>query len=72
MLAYLPTLLVIHQDRDSSHHSLLTWVTLAASNLVMAAWLYENNDCSVNRAILATFGNAFMCLSVCAVILYYR
>lgn len=69
---YLPTLFAIHHSGDSSQHSLWTWFAWVGSNAAMAAWLYENNARRVNKAILVTGGNAFMCLATCALILGYR
>lgn len=72
LLTYLPTFWAIHRSGDSSQHSLLTWSAWVCSNLVMAAWLYENNGRRVNRAIVVTAGNSLMCLAACALIVWYR
>lgn len=70
--AYLPTLWAIHASGDSSQHSLLTWLTWAGSNLTMAAWLYEQSERRMNRAIAVNLGNASMCIAGSALIVWYR
>lgn len=72
VLAYLPTLWAIFSSRDSSQHSLLTWVTWVGANATMAAWLYEQNHRRVNRAIAVSIGNALMCLGTSVLIVAYR
>jgi hypothetical protein len=38
----------------------------------MAAWLYENNDQQIDRAVVVTLGNAAMCAAIVGMILAYR
>jgi hypothetical protein len=72
VLAYLPTLLAIFVSRDSSQHSLLTWITWVGANATMAAWLYEHNGRRLNRAIVANVCNSLMCLVTTVLIVAYR
>jgi hypothetical protein len=72
VLAYLPTLLAIFVSRDSSQHSLLTWLTWVGANATMAAWLYEHNGRRLNRAIAVNTCNALMCLATSILIVVYR
>ncbi len=72
VLAYLPTVWAIHVSGDASQHSLWTWLTWLGANVTMAAWLYEQNDQRVNRAVIVNTGNACMCLVTVAVIVAYR
>lgn len=72
VLAYLPTLLAIFSNGDSSQHSLLTWVTWVGANATMAAWLYEHNGRRLNRAIAVSGCNALMCLATSILIVAYR
>jgi hypothetical protein len=72
VFAYLPTLWAIHLSGDSSQHSLWTWLTWVGANATMAAWLYENNDRAINRAVLVSAANATMCLAVTVVIAMHR
>ncbi len=72
LLTYLPTLWAIHPSGDSSQHSLWTWAAWVGSNAAMAAWLYENNQRRLNKAIVVTIGNGLMCLATCGLIAWYR
>jgi hypothetical protein len=72
VLAYLPTLLAIYANGDSSQHSLLTWVTWVGANGTMAAWLYEHNGRRLNRAIAVNACNSLMCLATSILIIVYR
>lgn len=72
LLAYLPTLYSIQQSGDSSQHSLWTWFIFFASNLTMAAWLYEQGDQRTGRAVLVNLCNAVMCGAIVALIIAYR
>lgn len=72
VLAYLPTAWAIWTSGDSSQHSLWTWGTWLGANATMAAWLYEQNGCRINRAIAVTVGNALMCAMVALLILAHR
>lgn len=72
VLAYLPTVLAIQASRDSSQHSLWTWVIWAGANASMAAWLYEHNGQRLNRAIAVNIGNATMCVATVGLIVAYR
>lgn len=72
ILAYLPTLWAILASGDASQHSLWTWLTWFGSNLTMAAWLYEQADRRMSRAVLVNLCNAFMCATVVAVIVAHR
>ena len=72
ILAYLPTLWAILASGDASQHSLWTWLTWFGSNLTMAAWLYEQADRRMGRAVLVNLCNAFMCATVVAVIVVHR
>jgi hypothetical protein len=72
VLAYAPTMWAIHSSGDASQHSLWTWITWAGANATMAAWLYEQNNQCMNRAIAVNLGNAGMCLGTVALIVFYR
>ena len=72
VLAYLPTAWAIHGSGDASQHSLWTWLIWTGANATMAAWLYEQNDQRVNRAMLVSLCNATMCLAITVLIVSYR
>lgn len=72
LLAYLPTMMLIVQQGDSSQHSLLTWSTWAGANLTMAAWLHEHNARRFTAAAWVSLGNAAMCGLTVALILAFR
>lgn len=72
VLAYLPTVVAIVHQGDSSQHSLFTWVTWLGANITMAAWLFEQNGARLNRAIAVNVANACMCISTVAVIVAFR
>lgn len=72
VLSYLPTLVLIVEQQDSSQHSLLTWCTWLGSNLTMAAWLHEHNGRQFNRAVAVNLVNAAMCATSVALIAWYR
>lgn len=72
VLAYLPTVMAIVQHRDSTQHSLFTWLTWLGANITMAAWLFEQNGARLNRAIAVNVANACRCLSTAAVIVAFR
>ncbi len=72
MAAYLPTVWAIVQSGNSAQHSLWTWFTWTGANATMAAWLYEHNERRLNRAVVVNIGNATMCLTTAAVILWFR
>ncbi|WP_418317170.1 hypothetical protein [Piscinibacter sakaiensis] len=72
ILAYLPTIWVIHASGDSSQHSVLTWITWLGSNLTMAAWLYEQGGRRLGRAVLVNLSNATMCALIVALIFASR
>ena len=70
--SYLPTFWAIHASRDSSQHSLLTWLCWLGANVTMAAWLYEGNGRRFNAAVAVNSSNALMCLMACMLICAYR
>jgi len=72
VFAYVPTLWAIHSSGDSSQHSMATWAIWVGANATMAAWLYENNERRLNRAIAVNIGNALMCLATLVLIALYR
>lgn len=72
VLSYLPTLMLIIQQENSSQHSLLTWMTWLGSNLTMAGWLHEQNGRRFNRAVAVNLVNAAMCAATLTVIAWYR
>jgi hypothetical protein len=72
VLSYVPTMWAIHLSRDSSQHSLLTWLVWLGANATMAAWLYEHNERKFNRAVTVNVGNAGMCLFTLLLIVAYR
>lgn len=71
ILAYLPTLLAIHETGDSSQHSVWTWCIWCGANLTTAAWLYEK-DGHMSRVAAVSLSNAAMCAIAVAMILAYR
>lgn len=72
VLSYLPTLVLIVQQRDASQHSLLTWCTWLGANLTMAGWLHEHNGRRFNRAVCVNLINAGMCTATVGLIVFYR
>lgn len=72
VVAYLPTLWVIHTSGDSSQHSLMTWCTWLGANITMAACLYEQNGCRANAAVLTSLSNAAMCTGAVVLIAWWR
>lgn len=64
--------MAIVQHRDSTQHSLWTWLTWLGANITMAAWLYENNGARSDQATAVSLGNAAMCLATAVVILAFR
>jgi len=72
VLSYLPTLVAIVQQQNSSQHSLLTWCTWLGANLTMAGWLHEHNGRRFNTAVWVNLVNAAMCALTVALILAYR
>ena len=70
--SYLPTLWAIEASGNSSQHSLWTWATWVGANATMAAWLYEHNGRTVNRAVAVNVGNAAMCLVTVVLIVWHR
>ena len=72
VLAYLPTVVAIARHGDSTQHSLWTWLTWLGANLTMAAWLFEQNGATMNRAIAVNLANAGMCLVTSVVIVAFR
>jgi hypothetical protein len=72
VLAYVPTIWAVALGGDSSQHSLWTWLTFFGGNATMAAWLWEQNGQRCNGAILASAGNALMCLAIVSVVAWAR
>ena len=72
VLGYLPTMLAIMASRNSSQHSVLTWITWLGANGTMAAWLYEQNGQRLSKAVMVNIGNTTMCLITTMVIVWYR
>jgi hypothetical protein len=72
VLTYMPTIAALIASGDSSQHSLFTWLSWTGANLTMAAWLYEQNGQTFNRAVAVNIGNAFMCVLTTAVIAWLR
>ena len=72
VLGYLPTMLAMMASRDSSQHSVLTWITWLGANGTMAAWLYEQNGQRFSKAVMVNIGNTTMCLITTTVIVWYR
>ena len=72
ILAYMPTIWTLAHSGDSSQHSLWTWATWVGANATMAAWLYEHNGRTVNRAVAVNVGNAAMCLVTVVLIVWHR
>jgi len=70
--SYLPTLWAIEASGNSSQHSLWTWATWVGANATMAAWLYEHNGRTMNRAVAVNMGNAAMCLATVVLIVWHR
>lgn len=72
VLTYLPTMVLIAQQQNSSQHSLLTWCTWLGANLTMAGWLHEHNGRRFNTAVWVNLVNAAMCALTVVLILAYR
>jgi hypothetical protein len=71
-ISYVPTLWAIYDSANSSQYSLLTWFTFVGANASMAAWLFEKNGRKVDRAVVVSACNAFLCLVTCLMIAWYR
>ena len=71
-LSYLPTMWAIWESGDASQHSLLTWFVWVGANLTMAAWLYEQNNQRLNKAVIVNLGNTAMCVLTTAMIVAHR
>lgn len=72
LVSYLPTLWAIHASGDSSQHALATWLTWAAANAAMAAWLYEQHGRRADCTVVIHACNTVMCLLTVALITAYR
>lgn len=72
VVSYMPAMLAIWQQGDSSQHSLLTWVIWTGSNLTMCAWLFEQNGRRMNGASWVCLANTAMCASTLALVLAFR
>lgn len=72
VLSYLPAMVAIWQQGDSSQHSLLTWCTWMGANLTMAGWLHEHNGRRFNTAVVVNLANAAMCACTVALIVAFR
>jgi len=72
VLAYLPTMHAIVSQRDSSQHSIWTWLVWIGANATMAAWVYEHNGHRCDKAVLASVANALVCVLTLGVIVSYR
>jgi hypothetical protein len=72
LFCYLPTMMAIHANGDSSQHSLWTWLTWLGANATMAAWLYEKDGQRVSSAMWVNCGNGLMCAATVALIVAYR
>lgn len=72
VLSYLPAMVTIWQQGDSSQHSLLTWCTWLGANLTMAGWLHEHNGRQFNTAVWVNLANAMMCAFTVALIVAFR
>ena len=72
VLAYFPTMWAVALSGNSSQHPLWTWITFLGGNASMAAWLWEQNGQHCNRAVLASGGNALVCLAIVGVIAWTR
>lgn len=72
LLAYAPTVLAILQTRNSSQHSLWTWLIWLGANVTMAAWLYEHNGQRLDKAVAVSLSNAVACGLTSLAILWFR
>jgi peptidoglycan/LPS O-acetylase OafA/YrhL len=72
VLSYLPAILAIWQQGESTQHSVITWATLMSANLTMAAWLYEHNGRRANGAVWANLANTVMCSGMLLTIVLFR
>jgi len=72
LFCYLPTIWAIYVSGDSSQHSLWTWCSWFGANATMAAWLYEQDDRRVTRAMLVNVSNAAMCAATVTLIVAAR
>jgi hypothetical protein len=71
-MSYMPAMLAIWEQRDSSQHSVLTWLIWSGSNLTMCAWLFEQNGRRMNGAAWVCLANATMCAGTLALVLAFR
>jgi hypothetical protein len=72
VLSYLPTMWAIHDQADSSQHSLWTWLSWLGANATMAAWLYVHNGQRADRAVMVNVANAAMCGATTLLIALHR
>ncbi len=72
VVSYLPAMLAIWQQGDSSQHSVLTWLIWTGSNLTMCAWLFEQNGRRMNGASWVCLANTSMCACSLALVLAFR
>lgn len=72
VLSYMPAMLAIWQQRDSSQHSVLTWLIWTGSNLTMCAWLFEQNGRRMNGASWVCLANTGMCSCTLVLVLAFR
>lgn len=72
IVAYLPTLAVIHSSGQTDQHSIFTWLTFFGAYLTMALWLHEQNGRRMNCAIAVNAFNAFMCGAIAGSIGWLR
>lgn len=72
VLSYMPAMLAIWQQGDSSQHSVLTWLIWTGSNLTMCAWLFEQNGRRMNGASWVCLANTSMCSCTLVLVLAFR
>ena len=72
LLTYLPTMWAIHNQGDSSQHSLLTWLVWVGANAAMGASLYERSGRRLNKLVLVNAANALQCLATAVLVAWYR
>lgn len=72
LVSYLPAMLAIWEQHDSSQHSLLTWLIWTGSNLTMCAWLYEQGGQRMGGAAWVCLANTSMCACTLGLVLAFR
>ena len=72
VLMYVPTIMMLIANADSSQYNLSTWTAWVFANASMTASIYESNGRKMTNLVLVNAGNTLMSMVTMAVIWYYR